>query len=108
MIQKKILEEAVSRIKDEAPVVSPQNNKAKNLVIRAKQCLDAGKLEEAGEYINRALDEDATLFEAWELMFFYKLKQWERDKEGDIINRTFRIFTAFDYKNREEACKLGY
>lgn len=105
MLKKKIMEETLSQIKKETSTPNPSTNKAKNLVLRAKQCLEAGNFKEAGAYINRALDENPTLFEAWELMFFYKLRLLEKGIQQNISNTIYKLFTAF--YDRKEAISIG-
>lgn len=50
-------------------------NKVENLIICAGQSWDAGKTNEVMDYIDRALEEDATYFPAWELMLYMKLNE---------------------------------
>ena len=73
---------------------TPMRTKADNYLIRARQFLDQENFKDAKEFIEAALNEDATSFSAWELMFNCEFIRGHATSKYSTESGTYR-FPAF-------------
>lgn len=102
MLQKKTVEEVFNKINDQPKGNNNNKDKAMNFIVRAEQSLNTNKLDLAKDFIDKALDENAQLFEAWDIMFFYYLQKYKLEQSSDSLDLTYR-FPAFYDSNELKA-----
>lgn len=80
MLKKSIAEAIKEQQAQQTAPVEVSIQKASNYVTRAQQSLEDGKLKDAFDFIEKALDEEATYGPAWETLFYYHVvKQISED-----------------------------